>query len=241
MRSVFIFCLIIVAIYAKDINIAVAANASSVVKEISKEYQKSHLGDKINITIGSSGKLAAQILNGAPYDLFLSANMEYPKKIANRLNLKLKPKIYAKGALAIFSTKIKNPNIDTLKNSNIHKIAIANDRSAPYGKATKELLENLKLYSKLKPKFIYGESIGQTLVFTLKAADIGIVAKSLLKDAKMSKYKEGINYNSIDSTLYTPIEQGALLLKDRAKEFYEYIFSNEAKNIFKKYGYIVDE
>jgi len=228
---------------ANAVKVAVAANVSYAMEDLIKEFNKSYPAIKILTTISSSGKLTAQIKSGAPYEIFLSANMDYPEVLFKKQFSKYKPKVYAKGSIAILTTKnidLKN-GLKALLNSKIKKIAIANDKTAPYGVATKEALVNLKLYSKLKPKFIYGQSIGQTLLYTINAADIGIVAKSLLYSKKMSKYKEKKNWISIDKKLYKPIEQGLILLKgasDDAKIFYEFLLSNKAKVILKNYGYI---
>jgi len=230
---------------AQNIRVAVAANVSYAIKDVISAYKKENKNSNISITVGSSGKLATQILNGAPYDIFLSANTSYPKKLYEKKVSNVPPKVYVKGLLALFTTKDFNisKGLDSLTNPKIKKIAIANYKTAPYGEAAKEALEKLNLYNKLKPKFIYGESIGQTLIFTLKAADVGIVAKSLLYSKELSKYKEGVNFVEIKPTLYNPIKQAALLISNskEATNFYNFLFSKEAKDIFRKYGYIVDD
>jgi len=224
---------------SQTINLAVAANASSVVNELIKSYKKNHKNIKFHIAVGSSGKLSAQIINKAPYDIFLSANETYPKELKKRGIGVGESIIYAKGALALFSTKDSNISLNSLTSQKIKKIAIANPKTAPYGEAAKEALINLKLYNKLKPKFIYGQSIGQTLIFTLKAANIGLVAKSQLFSKELKKYKKGKNWIEIDSNLYNPISQAMLLLnsKQEVKEFFQFLQSKEAKDIFLANGY----
>jgi molybdate transport system substrate-binding protein len=243
MKFLLIFIFLINIIYAQNLKIAVAANVSSAMKDLVKAYKISNSKTNITVTIGSSGKLAAQILHGAPYDIFLSANTKYPLNLYKKGVSKVAPKVYAKGTLALFTTKgvdISNA-LESLTNENIKKIAIANYKTAPYGQAAKEALTSAKLYAKLMPKFVYGESIGQTFIFTLKATDVGIVAKSLLLSKEMAKYKEGKDFIEIDSSLYNPIEQGAILISNtkEAQNFYTFLFSKEAKDIFKHYGYIV--
>ena len=240
MKIFTIFLTLTLFINAKTINIAVAANASSVIDELISYYKQEHKEISFNKFIGSSGKLSAQIINGAPYDIFLSANKEYPNNLEKRGLGVEKPKIYAKGTLAIFSIKDYNISLNTLSSSQIEKIAIANPKTAPYGEAAKEALQKANLYTKLKPKFIYGQSIGQTLTFTLKAADIGLVAKSQLFSNDLLKYKEGKNWIELDKSLYKPISQAMILLnKDvEVEKFYNFLSSKEAKNIFKKFGYI---
>ena len=245
MKSIILLFAIFSLISAKDIRVAVAANVSYAMQDIIKAYKMKDNSTKITTTIGSSGKLAAQILNGAPYDIFLSANQKYPQNLYEKNITKEPPKVYVKGQLVLFSTKDLNisKSLELLESKKVKKIAVANPKTAPYGVATKEALINAKIYKKIEPKFVYGESIGQTLIFTLKAADIGIVAKSQLYSKPMSKYKEGKDFIDINSSLYTPTKQAALLLsnKDKAREFYNFLFSKEAKDIFRKYGYIVND
>jgi molybdate transport system substrate-binding protein len=158
----------------------------------------------------------------------------------------MKPKVYAKGALVILSKKKYNfkDKIRILQDKNIKKIAIANPKTAPYGKATYEALKNANLYNKVKNKFIFTESISQTVSYIFIGADIGFVAKSSLYSKKLKKLEQNINWIDVDANLYSPIKQGIVILdnaKDNqyAKYFYKFILSNKARIIFKKYGYIL--
>ncbi len=231
---------------ANSINIAVAANVSYAIDELIQEFNKQYPHSKVRYTLGSSGKLTAQIIHGAPYDIFMSANMRYPNRLYKEDIATTKPVVYAKGSLALFSTKEYNlsKGIELLKDKNIKKIAVANPKTAPYGIAAKEALENSDTYSNIKDKFVYGESVSQTVSFAVSAADIGLVAKSSLYSKQMSRYKKDINWIDVDSKLYTPIDQGIVMLKnkkakDDVKLFYNFILSHKAKKILKKYGYIV--
>ncbi len=233
------------SIFAQNINIAIAANVSYAIDELKAEFNKEYPDIYVRTTIGGSGKLTAQIKNGAPYDIFMSANMLYPQSLYKDKIAITKPIIYAQGALAYLSVREHNlsKGIKLLKDKDIKTIAIANPKTAPYGKATVEALKNANIYKSIKSKFVYGESISQTVSYTLHAADIGIIAKSSLYSPKMSRFKKGINWQEVSSTLYTPISQGIVLLKHSkdskaSKAFYEFILSNKAKKIFNKYGYI---
>jgi len=232
------------SLYANAINVAVAANVSYAIHDLVKEFNKQHPNVKVQITLNSSGKLTAQIHNGAPYDIFMSANMKYPNALYKSSLAITKPVIYAKGALALLSTQKRNftKGIEIVKEKSIKRIAIANPNTAPYGKAAVEALKNTHLYTVIKSKFIYGESISQTVTYTITAADLGFIAKSSLFSPKMKRYKKGINFIDVDPTLYTPIDQGIVLLKRAAdnidaQAFYDFILSKKAKNIFKIYGY----
>ena len=230
------------ALFAQDINVAVAANVSYAIEELVTLFEKQHPETKVRVTLGSSGKLAAQITNGAPYDLFMSANISYPQALYDGNLTQRPPETYAQGQLALFSAKAQDFSISLqlLQNKKIKRIAVANPKTAPYGKATQELLENVHLYQALKPKFIYGESIAQTISYTITATDLGIIAASALYSKQMRTYKENVNWIVLDPTDYAPIKQGIVLLdtSDEAKAFYHFILSKEAQEIFKRYGYL---
>lgn len=231
---------------ASTINIAVAANVSYAIKDLIKEFNKENPDTKIQVTLGSSGKLTAQIKNGAPYDLFMAANMKYPINLDKDGLSLTKPLIYAQGSLAILSSKKQDfsQGVYIVTNENINKIAIANPKTAPYGKATIEALKNAKLLEKAEKKFVYAESISQTVSYVITATELGFIAKSSLFSEKMKQYKKGINWIDVDSKLYTPINQGIIILKSTKKEkevraFYDFILGEKAKEIFKAFGYLV--
>jgi len=231
---------------AGTINIAVAANVSYAIEDLKKEFNKKYPDTKVRVTLGSSGKLTAQIKHGAPYDLFMSANMKYPKALYQEKIAITAPKVYALGSLALFSHKKKDftKGLELLKNKKISKIAVANPKTAPYGIAAKEALINAKIYNKIKKKFIYGESISQTVSYAVTAADIGIIAKSSLYSSNMSRYKKDTNWVEIETKLYTPIKQGIVILKNtknqqEVKAFYDFILGEDAKKIFEQYGYLI--
>ncbi len=233
---------------AADIKVAVSANVSYAMNDLIKAFRTLYPKIKVSVQIGSSGKLTAQIKNAAPYDLFLSADMKYPQKLYEEGIAITRPLVYAKGALALLSPKELDfsKGIFLLEEKKFKRIAIANPKTAPYGKAAVEALTKAKLYEKLKKRFVYGESISQTVTYATMAADIGIVAKSSLFSPKMKKFQEGKNWQSIDPSLYTPIDQGVVILKHgRANEhvaaFFAFIFSKRAQEIFIKYGYKIDE
>jgi molybdate transport system substrate-binding protein len=233
-------------LYANTLNIAVAANVSYAINDLKKEFELQNKNIKLNIILGGSGKLTAKINNNAPYDIFLSANMLYPNSLYKSGYGITKPKVYAKGAIALLTSRGKNLNkgIKSILAKDINKIAIANPKTAPYGKATVEALKNAKLYDLVKAKFVYGESISQTVMYATKMADLGFIAKSALYSPLMSHYKKGISWIDLDPKLYTPIKQGIVILKEGkgssdVRSFYDFLLSESAKEIFKKFGYIL--
>jgi len=233
-------------LYAGKITVATAANVSYAMDDLIKAFNLLHPETKVQVILGSSGKLTAQIMHGAPYELFMSADMKYPYVLYEKKLAVTKPVVYAEGTLAMLSQKKRNycAELFVLKSPSIKKIAIANPKTAPYGAATKEALENAKLYDKVKDKLVYGESISQTLSFTISAADIGIIATSALFSPKMKKHKKAIDWVEIDEELYTPIKQGIVILKEgeesvEVKDFYNFMLSKKAKKILSSFGYKV--
>jgi molybdate transport system substrate-binding protein len=243
-KSILFFVNLFTLVEGTTINLAVSANVSYAIKPLVEAFEDLHTKIKVIEILGSSGKLTAQIKNGAPYHLFLSANMAYPRSLYEEGFASTKPLIYAQGALAILSTKPRNycAELFVLKDPSIEKIAIANPKTAPYGIATVEALKNERLYITLKDKFVYGESISQTVIYTTRVADIGIIAKSALFSPKLSQYREAIDWYEVDSRLYTPIDQGMVILqqaKDNksVKAFYDFMQSSQAQEILKAFGY----
>jgi molybdate transport system substrate-binding protein len=229
---------------ASTLTIALAANVSYAMPSLEDAFNKHYPDIHIKTIISGSGKLTAQIKRGAPYDLFLSANMRYPEALYKEHLALQKPKVYAQGALALLSQKPRNfSNISTLlESSKIRKIAMANPKTAPYGKAALEALTHLHLYKKLKHKLIFGESIAQTVTYTMTAADLGFIAKSALFSPHMKRFQEGKNFTEVPKNLYNPIKQGIVILSRShnitdAQKFYNFMLSDEAKTILQHYGY----
>ena len=246
MKIIILLLFTVMTLEAGQIRIAVAANVSYAIEALKKEFNQTYPKTKIEVILGSSGKLTAQIKHGAPYDLFMSADMKYPNTLYEEKMAVSKPVVYAQGALAMLSVNEQNycAELDVLTLPEIKKIAIANPKTAPYGVAAKEALENAKLYKKLEKKFVFGESISQTVTYATTAADIGIIAKSSLYAPQMSHFKEAIHWSDVDESLYTPIDQGMVILKEgegseEVKAFYDFMLSAKAKTILKSFGYKV--
>jgi len=244
--KVFIALLIFnITLHAKPFTIAAAANTSYVMQALIDAYKVNHPDLKITLTIASSGKLTSQIAHGAPYDLFFSADMHYPNYLASHGHTLTEPKIYAKGALALYTAKHHDlsQGLALLNAQNIRTIALANPKLAPYGKAAYEALTNAKLLPSLLTKIIYAESIAGTLQYTLLHADIGLIATSALFAPELRhKSQQNTHWIPVPTSLYTPINQGVVLLKhaknhQEAEAFYHFIFSPQAQRIFKAYGY----
>lgn len=226
--------------------VATAANVQFVMQELQKEFEKG-TDTRLEIVVGSSGKLTAQIREGAPFDLFVSADTRYPQEIYDNGGGETAPKIYARGALVLWtSDSTVVPDLPMLANPAVKKIALANPETAPYGTVAVQVLQKAGLYEQVKSKLVYGESIAQTTQYIATgAADLGFTALSVVLSPEM---KGKGRYVKLDSTTYTPIDQAALLLKhsetspkrEKSREFYDFLYSENAMIVFKKYGYSVE-
>jgi molybdate transport system substrate-binding protein len=245
-KIILILSLCASGLFAGTINVAVAANVSYAIDELIAKFNEVNPDTKVQVNLSSSGKLTAQIKNGAPFSVFMAANMKYPQALYKDKIALTKPVIYAQGSLAMLSAKKQDfkKGISLIEGAKIEKIAIANPKTAPYGKAAVEAIKNAGLLDKVQSKFVYAESISQTVTYATTAADIGFIAKSSLYSPKMKMYKKDVNWANVDAKLYTPIDQGIVILKQakgnkEAKAFYDFILSADAKKIFNAYGYLV--
>jgi molybdate transport system substrate-binding protein len=230
--------------FAQNLKVATAANLQGIIKVLGADFTK-RTGIGIDPIIGSSGNLVAQVRNGAPFDVFLSADMGFPQTLYANGFTTGKPVVYASGSLIICSTK--NIGFDNwerlLLTPAIKKVAIANPGIAPYGKAAEESLGKKGILSEIRSKIVTGESIAQVNTYiTTGTVDVGFTTQALVKDLEG---KTTLYYKIIDPKTYSPIEQGMVILKHasgdaNAEKFYQYILSPEAKKIFKEYGYIVE-
>lgn len=227
--------------------VVVAANMQYTMEALKTEFNKTDKTE-INVVLGASGNLTQQIMQGAPFDIFISADTNFPQKLSDNNFAAEPPKVYAQGLLVLWSAKQNvQPAADLklLLNDNIKHIAIANPKTAPYGTASEAILKKYNLYDKVASKLVTGESITQTSQFiATQAADIGFTAKSIVISNEMKNKGKWIELNQND---YPPIKQAAVLLKYaqennavEAKEFYDFLYSKQAQEIYKKFGYIVN-
>jgi molybdate transport system substrate-binding protein len=217
----------------------------SAMEALTKTYTDK-TGAEFEIIVGSSGKLTAQIMEGAPFDIFVAANMKYPEAVYVGGMAKNAPRVYANGKLVLWTMEGNMPiTIATLSDSAIEHIALANPKTAPYGVAAEEVLQHYGLKEILAPKLVYGESVGQTDQFIIsQAAQIGFTALSTVLSPEM---KGRGSYIVLDSSLYSNISQGVVLIErdestnQSTQGFYDFLFTVEAKEILKEFGYLMDE
>jgi molybdate transport system substrate-binding protein len=224
----------------EKILVAAASDLKFALDSVIMHFNQSHAG-RVDVTYGSSGKLSEQIANGAPFDLFFSADISYPEKLKHDGKAGSDVYQYGKGRIVIWSKK-NDPakaEIKSLADPTIKKIAIANPLHAPYGKRAMEAIKHYKL--SIDDKLVYGENISQTAQFiSTGAADIGIIALSLALSPNMKR--ENGKYFLIPETSHRPLIQGAMITvsgrdKKLALDLFAYIKSDSAKKILKHFGF----
>lgn len=233
---------------AEEITIAAASDLNFAFKELISEYETAS-GNQVKLTLGSSGNFFAQIQNGAPFDLYFSADISYPKKL-EEAGLIVPGSLYryAIGRIVLW-TRHESPvdvtqGIAALRQSSAKTIAIANPRHAPYGRAAIAAMEHFKMYDDVKDRLVLGENVSQAAQFVESgAADIGIIALSLALAPAMS---EKGTYWEIPTEAHPPLEQGAVIVKaskraDSAKQFLEFVKSRQGVAIMKRYGFVAPE
>ncbi|MDR1975357.1 MAG: molybdate ABC transporter substrate-binding protein [Campylobacteraceae bacterium] len=231
--------------FAGEVKVAVAANVQSAFSDLVKVFNESNPSITIVPTFGASGAFTTQIKNGAPFDIFVAADVGFPQELVKAGLSANEPKVYAQGAVALFGKSADlSKGLKVVLDPSVEKIAIANPKTAPYGRASEEALKNAGYLGRSQDKFVYGKSIGDALSLAIADANLGFVAKSAFYSPEMAEYKEGVHWISVDPKLYTPIEQAAIILKDaannkEAKAFYDFLFTKKAKDVFVGYGYNV--
>jgi molybdate transport system substrate-binding protein len=232
------------AVGAAELKIAAASDLNFAFKDLVAEFEKK-TGERIKLTLGSSGNFYSQIENGAPFDLYFSADIRYPQKliegghaVADSLYK------YAVGRIVLWvsagSAVPIDKGLESLSVPSVRKIAIANPKHAPYGRAAVAALEHFKLYEATKSKLVMGENISQAAQFVESgASDAGIIALSLAMAPTM---KAAGRYWEIPADAHPPIEQGAVIVKrstnqDKARAFLRFLQGNEGQEIMRRYGF----
>lgn len=243
--AVLIFCCLFAApAYAEKITVAAAADLKFAMNEIVAKFNNSHKGAEVEIVYGSSGKFQTQIQQGAPYDLFFSADISYPRELA-RLGLAGSEVIpYAVGRIVLWSNRMdaEKLTLESLLDPKITRIAIANPKHAPYGKRAEEALKSLGLLEKVQDKLVLGENIAQTAQFVQTGnAQIGIIALSLVMNPELSKNG---GYSLIPEKLHEPLQQGFIITKKGeekglSKRFANYMQSDAARAVMVNYGFVL--
>ncbi len=225
-----------------EITIVAASDLRFAMDSAVAVFKKANPTCKVTVIYGSSGKFFQQIVHGGPFDLFFSADKEYPLALQQQQLTTSPVRLYAIGRIVLWSKKV-NPTtkgMNTLLEPGIKTVAIANPAHAPYGKRAKESLIYYKLYNKLESRLVLGENISQTAQFvTTGAADAGILALSLALSPELQKTG---HYYLIPATSHKPLEQAFVVLKrtenpKAAEAFATFIGSAAARKILTKFGF----
>lgn len=231
---------------ADDLVIAAAADLHFALQEIANKFEK-ETGNKVTISFGSSGNIFNLIQNGAPYDIFFSADIDYPRKL--EAAGKTEPGSlyqYASGKLVIWvpaSSQLDlKQGLTVLLDPQVKKIAIANPLHAPYGRAAMAAMKNAGIYDRVKDRFVTGENISQTAEFVQTGnADVGMVALSLALSPTM---KSKGRFVEVPAGSYPPIDQGAVILnssrnKPLAQKFLAFMKRQESAEVLRQYGFAI--
>jgi molybdate transport system substrate-binding protein len=231
---------------AQEITVAAAADLQFAMQDIATRFQK-ETGKTVKLTYGSSGNFFQQIQNGAPFDIFFSANLDYAKKLdAAGLTEPGSYYQYAKGKIVIWVPKESKldltPGLKAFLDPSVKKIAVANPQHAPYGQAAVAAMQSQNVYEKVKDRFVLGENISQTASFVVSgSADVGIVALSLALSPNM---KDKGRYVEVPADEYPPIEQACVILgssknKETARQFMAFIKTSAIADVLRSYGFDV--
>ena len=233
---------------AEEIVIAAASDLNFAIKDVIVEYEKA-TGNHVKLSLGSSGNFYAQIQNGAPFDLYFSADIGYPKKL-EEAGLIVPGSLYryAVGRIVLWTNHASRRDVskgmDVLRDPAVKKIAIANPKHAPYGRAAVAAMQHFKVYDEAKDRLVLGENISQAAQFIESGAcDVGVIALSLALAPTM---KVAGTYWEIPSDAHPPLEQGAGILKsskqqETAKQFLEFMRGKQGQEIMTRYGFTLPQ
>jgi len=229
---------------AAQITVAAASDLTFALSEIAREFEK-QTGNSVRLTFGSSGNLAAQIQNGAPFDVFFSADIDYPRRLEARGLVDSQSLfLFAAGKIVVWAASGARIDVhrgmDALLDPAVRKIAIANPAHAPYGRVAVAALRHFKLYERVRDKLVFGENISQAAHFVESGnADMGIIALSIALSPTM---KDKGTYWEVPQSAYPPLLQAVVLVshsrqKKTAEEFLLYVRMPAAEAILKRYGF----
>ena len=246
LRPLLLACSLLIAAtaHAEKITVAAAADLKFVMDEIVTTFKQANPTDQVDVIYGSSGKFHTQIQQGAPYDLYFSADIAFPRELAKAGFAASEVKPYAFGRIVLWSASMDatKMTLASLTDPKVTRIAIANPKHAPYGKRAEEALKVSGLWEKVEPKLVYGENIAHAVQFAQTGnAQVGIIALALAINPELSKRG---GYWLIPEKLHEPLEQGFIITKRAegntlAKRFADYISSKPARAVMTKYGFVL--
>jgi molybdate transport system substrate-binding protein len=235
-----------VSLFAAEIKVGVSANANYAVEAVVMEFKKQYRDVKVKVTYASNRELKNSINGGADYELLISDDINF-LELLHKNKIAAEPLVYAVDELALFSAKEPdfNKGLKLLKDTSISKVIILDTNTTFYGNSAIEAMQKEKVYEEAKQKLTFIDSVSACSLSDLEESEIAIVQKSLLHTSDMKKFKKDKNWIELCSKLYTPINQNIVMLKSGesnrdAKLLYDYILSEDAKQILKEYGYSIE-
>jgi molybdate transport system substrate-binding protein len=234
---------IALSVCAQKVNVAAAGNLQYILEEIKAKYEEAHPGVQVIITLGASGALTQQIINGAPFDFFMAADVKYPQKLKEQGCAVGNVKTYGYGKLVLWSNMLDvSKGVESLKDSKVTKIAIAKPDIAPYGERAVQCMKYYGVYDALKDKLVYADNIAQAAQYAETGnAEAAFIAYALVLGPEM---KDKGHYFLLDTKSYKPVEQACVLIKGwernpEAGRFMNFVLGPECRPVFEKYGFIV--
>jgi len=232
------------AAHAEKITIAAAADLKFAMDEIVSQFRNAHPADQVEVIYGSSGKFQTQIQQGAPYDLYFSADIAYPRDLATKGFAASAVKPFARGRIVLWSATrdASRMTLASLADPTIIRIAIANPKHAPYGKRAEEALRAAGVWARVEPKLVYGENIAHAAQFVQTGnAQVGIIALSLALNPELAGRG---GYWLIPEHMHQPLDQGYIITRRAAgsalaRRFADHVDGPSARAVMKRYGFVL--
>jgi molybdate transport system substrate-binding protein len=234
----------------QELLVAAAADLKFVMEEMIEKFQQRSPEISVKVTYGSSGNFYSQLVNQAPFDIYFSADVGYPRKLSEQgLTLEGSDFVYAVGRIVIWAPAFSEIDVErlgaeALRHSSVRHIAIANPKHAPYGKAAEAAMRSLGLYEAVREKLVYGENVAQAFQFIQSgAAEIGVIALSL---ALAPNARDQGRYWEIPQQAYPRLDQGGVILRwakgpTAARNFRSFVLGSTGREILKRYGFTLPE
>lgn len=230
---------------AQQMTIAAASSLRPALDRVVDAYRSVYPQHDIAVIYGASGRLTAQILNGAPFDFFMSADMDFPRRLAAEDGAATVPEVYAKGRIVLWSFNVDASamTLQDLGAERIARVAIAQPNVAPYGQRAREAMQAVGVWDAVADKLVFGENISQVAQMAQSgAADVGIIALSLVMQPELAAH----DYALIDAALHQPLEQGYVITRRGADNavagsFAQFLATPAAQTVFRSNGFDVDD
>jgi molybdate transport system substrate-binding protein len=231
-----------------EVRVAAAASMKDALEELGAAFAAGHAGVRVVATYGASGTLYAQLSNKAPFDVFLSADTAYPKKLAEAgLAAEGFPRVYARGVLVVWVPKgsgldIEHRGLKALADPAVKHVAIANPELAPYGRAAEAAMKAAGVYGAVEPRLVRGENVEQAGQFVESgAADVGVLPRSLAVGAGL---RDAGRWVEVDRGLYPAVEHGMMVTAwaghpAEARAFCEYVVSEAGREVLARHGFAI--